>query len=396
MTRRERGRPRHPGLLTPAEQRVLDELRKGGTNAEIAVRLGISPDAVKYHISNMLGKLDLPDRHVLAAWRPDRERRRWLRLAVPGVLASVGRPFLWAGVALGLGVVVVVAVLVAAGIRDEGLFASLGEAPVVQVSGGPAHACALRDSGELLCWGSNEYGQLEVPPGRYRMVSVGWMHTCAIRDSGEAVCWGDNRNARSEAPEGTFLMLSTGMWKACGVHTSGELACWPDGLPNALYGGAWRWVAVGGNHICAVRRSGEVRCWGAGPFFNQGDTWAAEWQDYGQQGLSEDGHWEVSAAASHTCVLRDSGEVACWGGDNSDGQRSVPAGSYRSISAIVLQTCAVRESGEIVCWGENRAGSTDAPLGRYQSVSGTCALRQEGGVVCWGEGPTAQVPIELQ
>ncbi len=55
MTRRARGRPPHPGVLTPAEQRVLNELREGGTNAEIAVRIGVSPDAVKYHISNMLG-----------------------------------------------------------------------------------------------------------------------------------------------------------------------------------------------------------------------------------------------------------------------------------------------------------------------------------------------------
>ena len=59
MTQRRRGRPSHPDVLTPAEWRVLEELRKGGTNAELAVRLGVSPDAVKFHISNMLSKLDL-------------------------------------------------------------------------------------------------------------------------------------------------------------------------------------------------------------------------------------------------------------------------------------------------------------------------------------------------
>ncbi len=67
MERNRGGRPRHPDILTPAEWGVLLELRAGGTNAEIAVRLGVSPDAVKYHISNMLGKLDLGDRHELAA-----------------------------------------------------------------------------------------------------------------------------------------------------------------------------------------------------------------------------------------------------------------------------------------------------------------------------------------
>ncbi len=36
MERDRGGRPRYPGVIIPAEQRVLEELRKGGTNAEIA------------------------------------------------------------------------------------------------------------------------------------------------------------------------------------------------------------------------------------------------------------------------------------------------------------------------------------------------------------------------
>lgn len=50
MERNRGGRPRHPDVLTPAEWRVLDALREGGTNAEIAARLGLSPDTVKTHI----------------------------------------------------------------------------------------------------------------------------------------------------------------------------------------------------------------------------------------------------------------------------------------------------------------------------------------------------------
>ena len=91
MTQRGRGRPPHPGILTPAERRVLEELRRGGTNAEIAVRLGVTLDAVKFHISNMLGKLELDSRHQLAAWRPEPRRRLFGLLAVPGTLEPVGR-----------------------------------------------------------------------------------------------------------------------------------------------------------------------------------------------------------------------------------------------------------------------------------------------------------------
>ena len=125
MERNPRGRPRHPDVLTPAEWRVLDELREGGTNAEIASRLSISGDAVKYHISNMLGKLELRDRRELADWRPDAQRGR-LRgfFAIPAALAYVARPLAWVGVGtaavIGVVVVIVVAQSVAGGGGDQG------------------------------------------------------------------------------------------------------------------------------------------------------------------------------------------------------------------------------------------------------------------------------------
>ena len=99
MDRNRGGRPRHPDVLTPAEWRVLEALRDGGTNAGIGARLGLSLDTVKYHISNMLAKLELRDRRALASWRPDPERRRLgAVLAVPAVLWSVvGRPLVWVG-----------------------------------------------------------------------------------------------------------------------------------------------------------------------------------------------------------------------------------------------------------------------------------------------------------
>ncbi len=117
MDRNRGGRPRHPDVLTPAEWRVLEALRDGGTNAEIGARLGLSLDTVKYHISNMLAKLELRDRRALAAWRPDAQRGRLgAVLAVPAVLwAVVGRPLVWVGVGVAAlaGVAVVVAALVA-------------------------------------------------------------------------------------------------------------------------------------------------------------------------------------------------------------------------------------------------------------------------------------------
>jgi DNA-binding CsgD family transcriptional regulator len=70
-----RGRPRHPDLLTPAEWRVAEQLREGKTNAEIAVRLGVSVNTVRYHVSNILGKLGFADRGQLRGWDAERPRR---------------------------------------------------------------------------------------------------------------------------------------------------------------------------------------------------------------------------------------------------------------------------------------------------------------------------------
>lgn len=63
-----RGRPRHPDVLTPGEWRVVDAVRHGLTNPDIARRLGVSLDAVKYHVANALHKLALDSRAELRRW----------------------------------------------------------------------------------------------------------------------------------------------------------------------------------------------------------------------------------------------------------------------------------------------------------------------------------------
>lgn len=63
-----RGRPPHEDVLTPAEWRVVHAVQHGLTSREIARRRGISVDAVKFHVSNVLAKLGLRDRKALRAW----------------------------------------------------------------------------------------------------------------------------------------------------------------------------------------------------------------------------------------------------------------------------------------------------------------------------------------
>ena len=65
---RSRGRPPYADSLTPAEWRIANAIRHGGSDRTISKRLGISSDAVKFHVGNILGKLGFADRRALRQW----------------------------------------------------------------------------------------------------------------------------------------------------------------------------------------------------------------------------------------------------------------------------------------------------------------------------------------
>ncbi|MDX6722076.1 MAG: hypothetical protein QOD73_480 [Solirubrobacteraceae bacterium] len=58
--------------LTPREQEVLRHLARGYLYKEIALRLGISAKTVEAHVSAVLRKLQLSNRHELSRWAVER------------------------------------------------------------------------------------------------------------------------------------------------------------------------------------------------------------------------------------------------------------------------------------------------------------------------------------
>src|ERR1700694_942820 len=99
-----RGRPPHPDVVTAREWKVLYLLRTGLSNPEIADRLGMSRDGVKYHVSEILSKLGLSSREEAAVWSSGERKPWWAGVLTP--LAFVGRK---------TGRVIAVGVLVTAG-----------------------------------------------------------------------------------------------------------------------------------------------------------------------------------------------------------------------------------------------------------------------------------------
>ena len=217
------------------------------------------------------------------------------------------------------------------------------------VSAGSSHTCGLL-GGAIDCWGSNRVGQTDAPAGRdFIAVSAGYEHTCAIRESGDIECWGRTLGA---IPAGRFSAVSAGSENACAIRESGEIACWGDnhrgqlnGIPT---GSDFRAVSMGVSHGCALRESGEIACWG-----------------YNYDGANDPPAGRFSAVSvgwDHTCAIRGSEEIACWGESNHDGENDAPAGRFSAVSAGTNYTCAIRAgSGEIECWGSNSDGQTNAP-----------------------------------
>lgn len=79
MGTRRRGRPPHADVLTPGEWRVVHAIQHGLSNRQIAVRRGISLDAVRYHVANAVAKLGVTNRQGL---------RRWFRAPADSALAG--------------------------------------------------------------------------------------------------------------------------------------------------------------------------------------------------------------------------------------------------------------------------------------------------------------------
>jgi DNA-binding CsgD family transcriptional regulator len=126
LSEMRRGRPPYPGVLTPREQQVLDLIRQGLTNEQIAQRLGISFSGARYHVAEILSKLGVSSRQEAALWSPQPAgaRRFGFLGGLFGRITGSTLAKAAAGLAVAAGVAVLLALLfgiVAMGGRDEQL-----------------------------------------------------------------------------------------------------------------------------------------------------------------------------------------------------------------------------------------------------------------------------------
>jgi len=285
------------------------------------------------------------------------------------------------------------------------------------------HACALKLSGELYCWGQGEHGQLGyvapkdcvspdalakpwgcsgLPqsvicasgPCLFTDVSVGPYHTCAVDTNQDAWCWGDNYNGQ------------------LGVNDF-DPTNFGSPVPRSVFGGLkFLSIHAAANATCGLTVGHEVYCWGHNsasiiPSLNE------EWANDPRLVATPEVFDSLDFMWTHACGRAANGNLYCWG---SNASNVMGVGSYTKapfcnlhcpdapllmqprISELMNQqvnlfstgtygTCANLANSTTPCWGyqlpQYPAGRTLDRLSRgYQHY---CTILQ-GNLQCAGVG----------
>jgi alpha-tubulin suppressor-like RCC1 family protein len=344
---------------------------------------------------------------------------------------------------------------------------------ITEVAAGVNHTCAMRD-GRVYCWGSNQRGILgvaadtpsfakwknavTVPTPVLGLESLGEIVTldldfdfgCVLTASGEVHCWGANdygqlatgdRLSRSQPtkveglPAIARVAVSYGM--VCATSERGEVWCWGTGE----FGDGTRQLAPSQPievanladaeqlaETCMLRR-GEVLCWGnnAGGQVGNGEG-GCEYErtcrhvDTPVAALDLAGVIELDASIHQRFARTPDGVVWQWG-MTGEIMSLEPRDVYRpqarmgipkmvEVSAGGDHACARTEAGELWCWGNNTFGQLGfgpdgqgggerpravAGLPKVRAISAgfnyTCVLAGDGEaeIWCWGDNGSGQL-----
>lgn len=275
----------------------------------------------------------------------------------------------------------------------------------IRVAAGGAHTCAIFDTRDVRCWGSNAQGELGAgvvsPPGSASVVpavspsplragqlaSISAIFgggrgvtgntegfSCAVDTASALKCWGDNRQGqlgRGMDPPDAGMDAGTDADADAAVVDAGPppALVFADPAPGAVNVPPVLSVALGLQHACSLHAGGVVNCWGSAANGELGrDLGGATMTHFPGPPALPGGETvtHVSTGNAHTCVRYQSATVSCWG-NNALGQLGNPDNSttppkvagvanVASIHAGDFITCAVLNDGSATCWGTNGQG----------------------------------------
>lgn len=282
---------------------------------------------------------------------------------------------------------------------------------VKKIDAGENHACAVIESGALICWGFNFYGQVGMNSDEQRawepvtidvggtvaLLELGASHSCVSLTSGALKCWGSNTQGNvgdgttehAKAPVtvdlgGTASILTGANAMTCAYLTTDESKCWGqrrfgcfgDGssetsnfkTPTTVdHGSNIELFVIGGYSACATYSGGELKCWGWNNYGEVGDGTNVERNSPTTIDIGGTVKF-LSGFGDTKCVVLVTEELKCWGrndygqvGDGTQTNRNSPTtvdigGTVVVLSVGEKHTCAYLASGVLKCWGYNSNG----------------------------------------
>ena len=255
-------------------------------------------------------------------------------------------------------------------------------------SDGGYGTCALRESGEVWCWGLEPISRdaaSDIRRRRYMAERVsdfddvtqvaGWAPTCMLREGGSVVCYGGNGSGEVGVGDQTPVRYPDGARPVMGLTGAVEVASWGH------FGG-----------VACARTATDVFCWGSDRDGQVGDGEASGTCMTG-------GDPPMSFACSRTA-------------SQVIGDGDAPLTDVAQLAVGSTHVCALRSGDEaetVDCWGDNRAGQLGQPvdinfhiratevtdlIGVAEVDAGgrfTCARMTDGTVQCWGFNHNGQL-----
>ncbi len=249
----------------------------------------------------------------------------------------------------------------------------------------------VRSLGQVLVWGDNSYGQINVPPGATNIIALaaGDAHCLALAGDGTVVSWGAYSAGQTHGPVAltNAVAIAAGSSHSLALRADGTVtlwgSIWPSGanlVPANATNIAGLALGPGAQHALALKADGTVLDWGN------------NYYDLSNPPPTARNIVAVAAGAVHGLALRSDGRVVAWG-DNSSGQLNVPAAATNivAIAAGWYDNAALRADGTVLVWGTS---SPPLAAGFTNLVDVTCpmdsrpasyllALRQNGSLTEW-------------
>jgi alpha-tubulin suppressor-like RCC1 family protein len=273
---------------------------------------------------------------------------------------------------------------------------------ITGVTGTTARWVSVGDAGAIVAWGSNRYGECNVPAPNTGFVAIAASerHSLGLKADSSIVAWGGNHNGECDvpAPNTGFVAIAAGNahWDdtdpyshtdeeySLGLKADGSIVAWgwngggECDVPSPNTG----FVAIATHGGCSfgLKSDGTIVAWGHG--------------HWGRCDVPSPNADFVAVAPG--LGLKSDGSIVGWGVPS-------PNAGFVAIAGSGSHYLGLKADGSIVAWGSYFCGECNAPAPNTGFVaiaagsSGECmlfftggysmGLKADGSIVVWGACP---------